>query len=140
MDNLSKADRKKCMSRIRSKNTGIEKVIFALLDKKKVKYEKHYKIFGKPDIAFPDKKIAVFLDSDFWHGWHFPRWKNKLPKAYWRDKIESNRKRDRNNFAKLRRRNWSVLRIWSHSIKEDPDRCVKEILNMRRRGNGSSRR
>ncbi len=65
------------MSSIRSKNTNIEKQIFSLLSKRGIKYKKYYKIIGKPDVTFPELKVAVFLDSDFWHGWNFPRWKNR---------------------------------------------------------------
>lgn len=129
MDNLNKADRSKCMSRIRSKNTGIEKKIFSLLNKKKIYYQKHYNTFGKPDIAIPSLKLAVFLDSDYWHGWNFPRWKHRLPKEYWQDKIENNRKRDRGNFAKLRQRGWKVIRLWGHQIDENPEKCADMIVN-----------
>ncbi len=131
MDNLSKSDRKKCMSSIRSKNTNIEKQIFSLLSKRGIKYKKYYKIIGKPDVTFPELKVAVFLDSDFWHGWNFPRWKNRLPKTYWRDKIELNRVRDRGNFLKLKRKGWRVLRLWGHEIEDNPDDCVRKILKMR---------
>lgn len=134
MDNLSKKDRSKCMSRICSKNTSIEKTIFALLDQSKISYEKHFKIIGKPDIAFPRLRIAIFLDSDFWHGWNFPRWKNNLPKTYWRDKIENNRKRDRSNFQKLRNRGWKVIRIWSHEIEQNSKKSLKRILGLIKNG------
>lgn len=130
MDNLSPKDRSKCMSHIRSKNTGIEKTIFSLLNKNKIHYKKHYNIFGKPDIAFPTLKIAVFLDSDYWHGWNFPRWKSRLPKKYWQDKIENNRRRDKKNFAKLRYRGWKVIRFWGHQIKKTPEKCVNEIIDI----------
>lgn len=128
MDNLSKKDRSKCMSRIRSANTAIEKQIFSILDKRGVYYQKHYKKApGKPDIAVPSLKLAVFLDSDFWHGWYFPKWKDRLPKEYWRDKIERNRERDKKNFAILRRRGWKVIRLWGHKIKKNPERCADLI-------------
>lgn len=128
MDNLSPEHRRKNMQNIRSKNTSIERTIFYLLDKRKVKFEKHYSTYGKPDVAFPKRRVAVFLDSDFWHGWHFLKWKNKLPKDYWRDKISGNIKRDRSNFLKLRRRGWKVLRLWEHQIKRSPDLCVDKII------------
>ncbi|MCX5693697.1 MAG: very short patch repair endonuclease [Candidatus Omnitrophica bacterium] len=128
MDNLSRADRRKNMQSICSKNTGIEKTIFSLLKGRSISFKKHYQIIGKPDIAFPKHKVAVFLDSDFWHGWNFPRWKNKLPKAYWRDKIENNRKRDKRNTLKLRRAGWKVVRIWSHEIKNNPQISLRRIL------------
>lgn len=118
------------MSRIRSKNTGIEKTIFSLLNKNRVYCQKHYKkIVGKPDIAFPRLKVAVFIDSEYWHGWQYPRWKHRLPKKYWQDKIENNRKRDKKNHAKLRRDGWKVIRIWGHQIKENPEKCLMKIID-----------
>lgn len=136
MDNLSKADRRKCMQNIRSKNTSIEKVMFALLKKHGIKFKKHYNIAGKPDIAITDRKIAVFLDSDFWHGWRFKKWKNKLPKVYWRDKIEKNILRDKKNFLKLRREGWKVIRLWEHQIRKKPEDAMNKILNETKSVNG----
>ena len=127
---MTKEQRSYCMSRIRSKNTGIEREIFRRLNIKGVKYKKHYKIIGKPDVAFPEHKIAVFIDSDFWHGWQYPRWSKRLPNNYWRDRIERNRQRDLNNFAKLRDRGWKVIRIWGHAIKQNPDKCTNIILGI----------
>lgn len=115
------------MSGIRSKNTGIEKTVFAYLRKKKIYFRSHYeKIPGKPDIALPLKKIAVFINGDFWHGYRFASWKNRIPKVYWRDKIESNIARDKKRYAFLRRRGWRVMRVWGHEIIKSPaDACRK---------------
>ena len=130
MDNLNKKDRHKCMSHIRSKNTGLEQTIFKQLNKRRIKYKKHYNIIGKPDIAFPEKRVAIFLDSDFWHGWQFSRWKNRLPKKYWQKKIETNIKRDKRKIKALRRQNWRVIRIWEHQIKENPKDCLLKIIRL----------
>ena len=130
VDVLTKSQRSYCMSCIRSKNTGIELEMFRQLNHKGIRYKKHYKIAGRPDIAFPEWKIAVFLDSDFWHGWQFPRWEKRLPNKYWRDRIKCNIRRDRNNFEKLRNGDWKVIRIWGHEIKEDPVKCANKILKI----------
>ncbi|MDD5428487.1 MAG: DNA mismatch endonuclease Vsr [Candidatus Omnitrophica bacterium] len=127
MDNLSIANRRKNMQNIRSKNTSFERSIFQLLKKKGFKFKEHYKIIGKPDIAFPKKKIAVFLDSDFWHGWNFPRWKNRLPKVYWREKIACNIERDKKKRKALQRNGWKVIRVWEHQVKDDPVNIVNRI-------------
>jgi len=129
MDNLTKEQRHRNMSNIRSRDTNIEKCIFTLLNARRVKYKKHYNIYGKPDIVFPHYKTAVFLDSDFWHGWRFPQWKNRLPKVYWRKKIENNIRRDKNNFSKLRSRGWKVIRLWGHQIKSNPELCCDRIID-----------
>lgn len=119
------------MSRIRSKNTKIETIIFKELRRRGIYFQKHYdKILGKPDIALPSKKIAIFIDGDFWHGWQFSRRKQKLPKKYWQEKIERNIKRDRKNFAKLRRQGWNVLRVWEHQIKNDFQGTINKIINL----------
>ena len=92
--------------------------MFSFLRKHKLYFQKHYsKVPGCPDIALPSKKKAVFIDGDFWHGWHFSKEKKRLPTAYWRSKIAANIKRDGKNRATLRRMGWKVLRIWEHELK-----------------------
>lgn len=83
---------------------------------------------GKPDIVFNRNKLCVFLDSDFWHGWQYPRWKHLLKNNFWRHKIEANRKRDKRNTVWLRRNGWTVLRIWEHNIKKDINAEIDNIL------------
>src|SRR3989344_4385072 len=104
MDVMKSQQRSFNMSRIRSKNTGIEKICFDFLKGNNVYFIKHYKkVTGKPDIAIPSKKKAVFIHSDFWHGWQYPKWKNRLPSQFWKTKIESNRVRDRKTITRLRK-------------------------------------
>lgn len=81
---------------------------------------------GKPEIVFRVEQVAVFLDGDFWHGWRFPSWKDTLsPK--WQAKIVGNRKRDRRNHQSLRRKGWTVIRIWEHQVKQSLDDCIRRI-------------
>lgn len=116
------------MSRIRSKNTGIEKAAFSYLRKHKIYFQVHYEgIPGKPDIALPSKKIAIFINGDFWHGYRFPIWKNRIPKIYWRDKIASNIARDKKRYAMLRRRGWRTMKVWEHEIKKRPEEAFQKI-------------
>jgi DNA mismatch endonuclease (patch repair protein) len=85
-------------------------------------------IAGKPDIVFSEQKVCVFLDSDFWHGWQYPRWKHLLKNKFWRDKIERNRTRDRKITLYLRKKGWTVLRIWEHLINNNGvDQIVKAL-------------
>lgn len=115
------------MSKIRSKNTEAEKIIFRELRKRDIYFQKHYKKApGNPDIALPKKKKAVFIDGDFWHGYRFSKLKKRLPKKYWLKKIEGNIKRDRKNRAKLKREGWKVLRIWEHEIKKNPEKIIQK--------------
>ena len=81
---------------------------------------------GKPDLAFCRLKVAVFVDGDFWHGWRFNQWRDKLG-DYWKAKIERNRARDRKNFQRLRRMGWIVIRIWEHQLKRNPNGCVQRV-------------
>ena len=127
MDNLTKKQRTYCMSRVKGRDTGLERLVRSELHKRGLRFRKHTgKLPGKPDIVFVNKKIAVFLDGDFWHGYRFPLWKRKIPK-FWQKKIGETRKRDQRNFAKLRRMGWRVIRIWENSIEKDLDGVVSRI-------------
>lgn len=111
------------MPRIRSTNTQLEQLFFNLLDDNGIAYERHPKLYGKPDCMI-QKDILIFVDSDFWHGWHFSKWKERLPKEYWVEKIERNIKRDYQKFRTLRGQGYTVIRIWEHTLKDDPDRVI----------------
>ena len=113
------------MSRIRSKDTKIEKKTASMLRKNKIRYRRFPKVFGSPDFVV-EKKVLVFCDGDFWHGYQYGR-KKKPPKKFWRDKIERNMERDRKVSRTLRRDGWSVIRIWEHDIERRPESCVRKI-------------
>ncbi len=118
-DKLSTKKRSSLMSHIRSKNTKFETDFIKELRKKtKVKFQTHVRgMRGNPDIVFSKQKICIFLDSDFWHGWQYPRWKHLLKNDFWRNKIENNRRRDIKTTAFLKRNGWKVCRFWEHDIK-----------------------
>jgi DNA mismatch endonuclease (patch repair protein) len=129
MDNLTKKQRSYCMSRVKGKDTGLERAVRSALHKRGYRFRKHVKgLAGKPDIVFVRARLVVFLDGDFWHGYRFPQWEKTLGK-FWRKKIGETRERDRRNFAKLRRMGWRVIRIWEHSIDKDLDGVVKRIVH-----------
>jgi DNA mismatch endonuclease, patch repair protein len=79
------------------------------------------------EIAHRRKRIAIFCDGDFWHGYRYGQ-KKRLAKKFWRDKIENNMRRDRRYGRKLRRDGWSVLRLWEHDIEKNPEKCMRKIL------------
>ena len=83
---------------------------------------------GNPDIALPRKKIAVFVDGDFWHGWKINKIKKRLPSVYWRKKIETNVKRDVKNRSELRKMGWKILRVWQHDIEKKRDETFNKII------------
>ena len=113
------------MSRIRSKDTKIEKKTASMLRKNKIRYRRFPKVFGSPDFVV-EKKVIVFCDGDFWHGYQYDK-KKKPPKKFWRDKIERNMERDRKVSRTLRRDGWSVIRIWEHDIEKRPAACLRRI-------------
>lgn len=126
-DFLSPEVRSAVMARIRGKDTGPERTIIALLKARGHQFESHAKdLPGRPDIVFRQWRIAVFIDGDFWHGWRFPLWRDKLSEE-WERKIELNRLRDARNHRRLRARGWRVIRLWEHQIKADAEACADRI-------------
>jgi DNA mismatch endonuclease (patch repair protein) len=127
-DVFSKEKRSEIMSLIKSKDTAPERLVFKELRKRGIYFQKHYKrISGSPDVALPSKRLAVFIDGDFWHGYRFSRFEDRLPKIYWLGKIEANIRRDKRDKARLRRAGWKVLRIWEHEIKKDLNKTMDKI-------------
>lgn len=118
------------MSRIRSKNTAIERKMKILLKKYKIRFIQHPKIFGSPDFIIGTKTI-IFCDGDFWHGYDYKN-KKKPTKKFWRNKIEGNMKRDRHVSRKLRNENYSVIRLWEHDIEKKPEICIRRIIRFMR--------
>lgn len=135
-DNLTPQQRSFTMSRIRSKDTVPELTIRRHTHARGLRFRKHKNgLAGRPDLVFPAAKVVVFVDGDFWHGWRFPAWKDKLG-SYWQQKIASNRRRDQRNFQRLRRDNWLVIRLWEHEVERDPTGCIDRIEDaVRRRAN-----
>lgn len=129
-DLLPTKKRSELMAKIRSRDTKFEKdFIFSLKKVIRGRFQTNVALIkGKPDIVFQKIKVCVFLDSDFWHGWYYPRWKHLLKNDFWRDKIKNNRQRDKKTTAYLRRKGWIVLRFWEHNIKKDLDMAVKKIV------------
>ncbi len=127
-DFVSKKTRARIMSRIGSKNTKLETKFRRRVSSVGLKYRLHYNITGKPDFVFVSKRIAVFVDSCFWHGCkkHFRQPSSN--KKYWIQKIERNSKRDKEVAKKLKQDGWNVLRFWEHEINRNPERCVRKIL------------
>lgn len=128
-DKLSEDLRSNLMSKIHSKDTKFELAFIDLLRRSSKKnFQTHVlTIKGKPDIVFEKEKLCVFLDSDFWHGWQYPRWKHLLKNDFWKEKITNNRRRDVRNSRYLKRQGWKVIRLWEHQIKNTPSEAIKKI-------------
>ena len=132
MDKMTKEQRSKCMSHIKGKDTGIEIALRKALWHKGYRYRKNYKALpGSPDIALTKYRIAVFCDSEFWHGKDWDILKPKLMKGnnpeYWVSKIERNIERDDETDKQLIFMDWTVIHFWGNEILKDTDRCVKVI-------------
>lgn len=129
MDNLTEEQRSKCMSHISSKDTDIEVALRKALWHKGYRYRKNYKeLPGAPDIALTKYRIAIFCDSEFWHGKDWEILKSRLLKGnnpdYWIKKIGKNRDRDDEINKKLISMDWTVIRFWGKDILKDTDQCV----------------
>lgn len=126
MDVLTPGQRHYNMSRIRSKNTSPERKLMKALRNKGIWFTHHRKdVYGKPDIVFKRKKIAVFVDSGFWHG------KEHLPKSnqeFWIAKFERNRRRDEEVNCKLVSLGWIVIRMSDKEVNKSIEICLEKIL------------
>lgn len=132
MDKMTKDQRHKCMSHIRSKDTSIEVKLRKALWHKGYRYRKNYKnLPGKPDIVLTKQRIVIFCDSEFWHGRDWDVLKSRLLKGknsdYWIKKIERNRERDAEIDKALLSMDWTVIRFWGDEILKDTDTCIKII-------------
>ncbi len=134
MDKFDKKTRSRIMGKIRSKNTSVEILLRKLLNENGLRgYRLHYKIIGKPDVAYVSKKIAIFIDGDFWHGYNWKKLGKKPPKNYWQTKIKRNMLRDISYTKELKNQGWKVLRFWEHDVLKNPDRCIRKIAVARSR-------
>lgn len=120
------------MQRIRNKDTGIEMTLRKALWTKGIRYRKNYKkVPGKPDIALTKYKIAVFCDSEFFHGKDWDSLKVILSRGnnpdFWISKISRNIERDREVNAQLEELGWTVIRFWGKDIKKNLNECVKTV-------------
>lgn len=127
-DKFDKATRSSIMSKIRHKNTSLEVNFRKLLWKNRLKgYRVHYKIPGKPDIVFISRKVVIFLDGDFWHGYNWKKLGKVPPKKYWQGKIQKNIGRAKKYNRQLKKMGWKVLRFWEHRVKKNPEKCINKI-------------
>ncbi|MBI2086916.1 MAG: very short patch repair endonuclease [Candidatus Zambryskibacteria bacterium] len=133
-DTFTKKKRSEIMSRIRAKNTKLEnnflKELSSVSHNAGYRYRKHYLgIIGKPDIAFPNKKLAVFIDGCFWHGCKLH---SRVPLSnisYWKTKLERNCARDKEINRKIKKMGWRVIRIWEHEAKGMPDKVIAKVMH-----------
>ncbi|MHB1908204.1 MAG: very short patch repair endonuclease [Nitrososphaerales archaeon] len=127
-DVFTKEKRSWIMSRIRSKDTMIEKTVAQGLTEAGIAFEQHCSLTGKPDFVIRNSKLAIFLDGDFWHGQQWKRDGRVPANKYWKEKIKRNMERDRFVNKTLRKEGWKVLRFWETEIERDPSLCIRRII------------
>jgi DNA mismatch endonuclease (patch repair protein) len=121
------------MRRVRSRDTSLERRVRSALHRRGLRFRLSYPLFGKPDVVFVRARVAVFLDSCFWHGCPLHV---RLPKSrteYWYPKIQRNAERDAQTNAAYARSGWKALRFWEHDLTDNFDRCIKRIAQTVRR-------
>ena len=132
MDKLTKEQRRKNMQHVKSSDSKIELKLRHALWHLGLRYRKNVReIFGCPDIVFKRLKIAIFVDSEFWHGYDWENRKHdfKTHQEFWIPKIERNIQRDREVNQKLKDEGWTVLRFFGNEIKHNVEHCVKTITD-----------
>lgn len=127
-DVFTRKKRSEVMSKVRSRgNRDTELVVASLFRKHRITgWRRHLPLPGRPDFAFRDRKLALFIDGCFWHG--CPR-HYSVPKgnaAFWRKKFLDNRARDRRVTRELRKAGWTTLRVWEHQLR-DADRVIAKV-------------
>lgn len=118
------------MKQVKNKDSVIEIALRKELWNRGLRYQKNVtKIFGKPDLVFKGKKVAVFCDSEFWHGYNWEERKKdfKSHQEFWIPKIERNMQRDIEVTEELQKQGWKVLRFWGNEIKKNVSSCADII-------------
>lgn len=124
------------MKQVKNKDSKIEVALRKELWNRGLRYQKNAtSIFGKPDLVFKGKKVAVFCDSEFWHGYNWEERKKdfKSHQEFWIPKIERNMQRDIEVTEELQKQGWKVLRFWGKEIKKNVSDCA-DIIEQAVRG------
>ncbi|GAB6008268.1 DNA mismatch endonuclease Vsr [Dysgonomonas reticulitermitis] len=130
MDKLTKEQRRKNMQAVKATGSKIETALARALFARGYRYRKNDKsVFGKPDLTFKKYKIAIFVDSEFWHGkdWTIRKNDHKSNQEFWYKKIERNIERDKEVNLELTEQGWKVLRFWGRDINKNLLFCILEI-------------
>jgi DNA mismatch endonuclease (patch repair protein) len=130
MDVLTAEQRTKNMKAIKSKNTKMEVLLAKTLWAKGIRYRKNDKsVFGRPDLTIKKHKVAIFVDSEYFHGkdWNLEKHRIKTNRDFWWKKIEENIKRDKLVNRSLVDNDWKVLRFWSQEVRKKLNLCIDKI-------------
>lgn len=133
MDKHTAEQRSKNMRAIKATGTKDEVRLAKALWSLGYRYRKNNKtVFGKPDLTFKRFKLAIFVDSEFFHGknWEIEKFKIKSNQDFWYKKIERNIERDKEVNSHLFENGWIVLRFWSKDVKKNLDDCINKIVTI----------
>ena len=126
----------RAMRRVKSRDTTPEIALRKQLWRLGLRFRLHSRLPGKPDIVFPGKRVAVFVDGDFWHG---RQWKtrgfdsladqmNRVNRSqYWLQKLQRTIDRDKCTTAALEAAGWKVVRMWESEIRRNPDEAAARV-------------
>lgn len=127
-DTLSKEARSRNMSAIRATHTQLENRIAKELWNRGYRFRRNVRnLYGRPDLAMKKWKIAVFIDSCFWHGCNEHARVPSTNQEYWQKKMKRNKERDQVVTKYYQDAGWTVLRYWEHEIKKDSEKVIEEI-------------
>lgn len=119
------------MARIRSKNTGPELLLRKALFRLGHRFRIHYGgAPGRPDVAFPSQRVAVFVHGCFWHGCPLHYVAPTTRGDFWKKKLLSNRNRDKKRRRELRNEGWRIVEFWEHQVEHDPTKCAKKVSGL----------
>lgn len=130
MDRLTKEQRRKNMQSVKATGSKIEMALAKALFALGYRYRKNDQtVFGKPDLVFKKIKLAIFVDSEFWHGkdWKKRRLDHKSNQEFWHRKLERNIQRDKEVNRYLKKEGWKVLRFWGKQVEKKLDFCILKI-------------
>lgn len=130
MDKLTLEQRRKNMQAVKATGSKIETALAKALFNRGYRYRKNDKsVFGKPDITFKKIKLAIFVDSEFWHGkdWETRKYDHKTNQDFWYTKIEKNMLRDEEVNIELEKQGWAILRFWGKDISKKLLTCIEKI-------------
>lgn len=126
-DTLTPEQRKRCMSRVKGIDTKPEVKLRKALWREGLRYRLGYKLPGKPDVVFVSARIVVFVDGCFWHGCPIHGSIPETNRMFWEKKIKKNILRDLEVTSELQDIGWTVVRVWTHELKENFSSVVAEI-------------
>ena len=113
---------------MRNRDTGPELLLRSALFRRGQRFRKNVRTLpGSPDVVFPGRRVVVFVDGDFWHGYRFDKWRTTVS-VFWQDKIQRNIARDRLVDERTLQQGWHVIRIWEHEVDSDVDAVVDRII------------